>query len=139
MAFRTGSDNDDETELSEINVTPFIDVVLVLLIVFMVAAPLSTVDVPVNLPGSSATPAPRAEEPLWLTFTAGRALLLDDRPVPPGALGAALDARTEGDRNRPVYLRADRSVDYGALMGVLDALRGAGYLRVALVGLEAAP
>jgi len=129
--------DDGEDELSEINVTPFIDVILVLLIVFMVAAPLSTVDVQVNLPGSSAPPANRSQEPLWLTFTAERALLLDETPVAAGALGAALDARTGGARETPVFLRADRSIDYGALMGVLDGLRGAGYLKVALVGLEA--
>jgi biopolymer transport protein ExbD len=131
--------DDGDEELSEINVTPFIDVILVLLIVFMVAAPLSTVDVAVNLPGSSAPVADRPEDPLWLTFTADRALLLDETPVDAAALGAALDARSGGNRDTAVYLRADRSVDYGALMGVLDALRGAGYLKVALVGLEGAP
>jgi len=131
--------DDGDTELSEINVTPFIDVMLVLLIVFMVAAPLSTVDVAVNLPGSSAPPADRPQDPLWLTFTAEKALLLDETPLDRTAVGAALDARTEGNRETPVFLRADRSVDYGALMGVLDALRNAGYLKVALVGLEGAP
>ncbi len=131
--------DDGDEELSEINVTPFIDVILVLLIVFMVAAPLSTVDVAVNLPGSSAPVADRPADPLWLTFTADRALLLDETPVAAAALGAALDARSGGNRDTAVYLRADRSVDYGALMGVLDALRGAGYLKVALVGLEGAP
>ncbi len=131
--------DEDDSELSEINVTPFIDVMLVLLIVFMVAAPLSTVDVPVNLPGSAAAPTERPADPLWLTFTIDRALMLEETPVEPATLGAALDARTGGDRDRPVFLRADRSVDYGALMGVLDALRGAGYLKIALVGLEGAP
>jgi biopolymer transport protein ExbD len=131
--------DEDDAELSEINVTPFIDVILVLLIVFMVAAPLSTVDVPVNLPGASAPPTDRPADPLWLTFTVERTLLLDDAPVDRAALGPALDALTGGDRDRPVFLRADRSVDYGALMGVLDALRGAGYLKIALVGLEGAP
>lgn len=131
--------DDGDAELSEINVTPFIDVMLVLLIVFMVAAPLSTVDVAVNLPGSSAPPADRPQDPLWLTFTAERDLLLDETPLDRAAVGTALDARTEGNRETPVFLRADRSVDYGALMGVLDALRNAGYLKVALVGLEGAP
>lgn len=131
--------DDDDDELSEINVTPFIDVILVLLIVFMVAAPLSTVDVAVNLPGSTAPAAERPQDPLWLTFTADRALLLDTDPVDTATLAAALDARTGGNRDNAVYLRADRSVDYGALMGVLDALRNAGYLKVALVGLEGAP
>ena len=132
--------DDGDDELSEINVTPFIDVMLVLLIVFMVAAPLSTVDVAVNLPGSSAPPpTDRPKDPLWLTFTAEKALLLDETPLERTAVGAALDARTEGNRDTPVFLRADRSVDYGALMGALDALRHAGYLKVALVGLEGAP
>lgn len=131
--------DDDEAELNEINVTPFIDVILVLLIVFMVAAPLSTVDVPVNLPGSSAPASDRPEEPLWLTVTVDRALLIDDSPVLAENLAAVLDARTDGKRETPVFLRADRSVDYGALMQVLDRLRSAGYLKVALVGLEAAP
>ena len=131
--------DEDDAELSDINVTPFIDVMLVLLIVFMVAAPLSTVDVPVNLPGSSAPTTDRPADPLWLTFTVDRNLVLDDAPIDTAALGPALDARTGGDRERPVFLRADRSVDYGDLMGVLDALRGAGYLKIALVGLEGAP
>ena len=130
---------DDDDELSEINVTPFIDVMLVLLIVFMVAAPLSTVDVQVNLPASSAPPADRPAEPLWLTLTADQRLLLGDQPVAAEALAAALDAETAGVRDTPVFLRADQSVDYGALMRVLDALRAGGYLKVALVGLETAP
>jgi biopolymer transport protein ExbD len=130
--------DDADDELSEINVTPFIDVILVLLIVFMVAAPLSTVDVRVDLPGTSAPAADRPEQPLWLTFTAERALLLDETPVAVASLAASLDARTGARRDTPVFLRADRSVEYGALMGVLDGLRAAGYLKVALVGLEAA-
>lgn len=131
--------DEGEAELSEINVTPFIDVILVLLIVFMVAAPLSTVDVPVNLPGSTAPAGDRPQEPLWLTVTVDRSLLLDDIPVPGDELAALLDGRTDGQRDTPVFLRADRSVDYGALMQVLDHLRAAGYLKVALVGLETAP
>ncbi len=131
--------DDGDAELSEINVTPFIDVMLVLLIVFMVAAPLSTVDVPVNLPGSAAPASDRPQEPLWLTLTADRTLRLGEEQVDPAALAALLDGRTGGKRDTPVYLRADRSIDYGALMQVLDALRGAGYLKVALVGLEGAP
>ena len=130
---------DPESEVSEINVTPFIDVILVLLIVFMVAAPLSTVDVPVNLPGSSAPAGTRPDEPLWLTVTADQALMLGEAVVAPASLGAALDAKTGAKRDTPVFLRADRSVDYASLMQVLDRLRSAGYLKVALVGLEAAP
>jgi biopolymer transport protein ExbD len=131
--------DEGETELSEINVTPFIDVILVMLIVFMVAAPLSTVDVPVNLPGSSAAASDRPESPLWLTLTVDETLLLDDSPVARDALATALDRRTGGKREAPVFLRADRAVDYGTLMQLLDTLRAAGYLKVALVGLETAP
>ena len=131
--------DEGDTELSEINVTPFIDVILVLLIVFMVAAPLSTVDVQVNLPASSAPPADRPADPLWLTLTESRTLLLDETEIDRTALASVLDARTGSQRDAPVFLRADRSIDYGALMGVLDALRRAGYLKVALVGLEGVP
>lgn len=136
MAGRMDENGD---ELAEINVTPFIDVMLVLLIVFMVAAPLSSVDVQVNLPASTAPPADRPADPLWLTVTADRRLLLDEAEVETAALAAALDARTGAQRDTPLFLRADQSLEYGALMGVLDALRAGGYLRVALVGLEAAP
>ena len=138
MAFQIGPP-DEASELSEINVTPFIDVMLVLLIVFMIAAPLSTVDVPVNLPASAAPPTTRPQDPVWLTVTSDLSVLLADDPVPPGALAAALDARTRGAHETPIFLRADRSVTYAALMQVLDSLRAAGYLKVALDGLEAAP
>lgn len=134
-----GRMTDDEGELSEINVTPFIDVMLVLLIVFMVAAPLSTVDVPVNLPASSAPVAERPAEPVWLTVSADRVVHLGDASVDIGSLAIALDALTGDLRETPVFLRADQSLDYGALMEVLDALRAGGYLKVALVGLEATP
>ncbi len=139
MAVSLGGGPDDDTEeMSEINVTPFIDVMLVLLIVFMVAAPLSTVDVPVNLPGSSAAPQTRPDEPLWLSLGADRVLSLGNEPVTTDALQAALDAASGGNRETAVFLRADRDIPYGELMAVLDGLRGAGYLKVALVGLEGA-
>jgi biopolymer transport protein ExbD len=128
-----------EAEVSEINVTPFIDVMLVLLIIFMVAAPLSTVDVQVNLPASSAEAAERPQDPLWLSVTAERSLVLNETPVTEAGLAAALDAETKGARETAIFLRADRGVDYGALMRVLDVLRAAGYLKVALVGLETVP
>jgi biopolymer transport protein ExbD len=130
---------DEENELSDINVTPFIDVMLVLLIVFMVAAPLSTVDVQVTLPASSAPPADRPTEPVWLTVTQNGVLHLGDAPVGVASLAAAIDAKTGTTRETPIFLRADQGLDYGALMGVLDALRAGGYLKVALVGLEANP
>ncbi|OJY36203.1 MULTISPECIES: TonB system transport protein ExbD [Gemmobacter] len=137
MAFSSGSR--DEDEIADINVTPFIDVMLVLLIVFMVAAPLSTVDVPVNLPASSAPPREREEEPLWLTLTREGDLRLGEATVSAAGLGPALDRASNGNRAAPVLLRADSSIPYGDLMRLLDALRAAGYLKVALVGLEGGP
>ncbi|WP_294644101.1 TonB system transport protein ExbD [uncultured Aureimonas sp.] len=130
------SDDDDAGEVSEINVTPFIDVVLVLLIIFMVAAPLSTVDVPVDLPVSNAMPQPRTDEPLYLTVQDDLNLVLGEAAVAREALRAAIDARTGGNRDERIFLRADAAVDYGDLMEVMNALRDAGYLKIALVGLE---
>jgi biopolymer transport protein ExbD len=127
---------DDLTESHEINVTPFIDVMLVLLIIFMVAAPLSTVDVPVDLPVASAKQAPRPDKPLFLTVKADLSLALGNDPVAPGAIAAALDTATKSDRQQRIFLRADKTVPYGELMRVMNLLRAAGYLKVALVGLE---
>lgn len=138
MAVSLGGGDDDEAEVSEMNVTPFIDVMLVLLIIFMVAAPLSTVDVPVNLPGSAAPAQTRPEEPLWLSLGLDRVLSIGNDPVGAGQLQAALDAQSGGNREAPVFLRADRDIPYGELMVILDELRTAGYLKVALVGLEGA-
>ncbi|MTJ83605.1 MAG: TonB system transport protein ExbD [Telmatospirillum sp.] len=136
MAARLRHGDDDLAENHEINVTPFIDVMLVLLIIFMVAAPRATVDVKVDLPSSAAQPAPRPDKPLYLTLKADRTLAVGNDPVATGGLAAALDGVTAGDRETRVFLRADKSVDYGALMEVMDALRAAGYLKVALVALE---
>lgn len=130
------SDGDDLTEVSDINVTPFIDVMLVLLIIFMVAAPLSTVDVAVDLPVSNAEAQPRPDKPVFLTIKADLSLALGEAGIAPGALQSALDERTGGDRERRVYLRADRAVPYGELMKVMNVLREDGYLRIALVGLD---
>jgi biopolymer transport protein ExbD len=126
----------DLQEISDINVTPFIDVMLVLLIIFMVAAPLSTVDVSVDLPVSNAEAQPRPDKPIFLTLKSDLSLALADDAIASDALQSMLDRDTGGDRNRRIYLRADRVVAYGELMKVMNLLRAAGYLRVALVGLE---
>ena len=137
MAIKLGGDDDELAEAHEINVTPFIDVTLVLLIIFMVAAPLATVDVRVELPASTAQPQPRPDKPAFLTVAADLGLALGDAPVSREGLGAALDAVTGGDREQRVFLRADKGVPYGEVMAVLNLLRGAGYLKIALVGLDA--
>ncbi len=131
-----GGEGDDLDLNHEINVTPFIDVILVLLIIFMVAAPLSTVDVPVDLPSANATPQPRPQKPLFLTVKPDLSLALGETITSREALGPSLDAVTSGDRTQRVFLRADKAVSYGDLMGVMNALRQAGYLKIALVGLE---
>jgi biopolymer transport protein ExbD len=140
MGFNLGSggtDGDDLAETHEINVTPFIDVMLVLLIIFMVAAPLATVDIAVDLPAAAAQPAPRPDKPIFLTLKADQSLAMGDAPVTPDTLGAALDAASGGDKTQRVFLRGDKSVPYDAVMQAMEALRRAGYLKIALVGLAA--
>jgi biopolymer transport protein ExbD len=140
MAARIRENIDGDLEENhEINVTPFIDVILVLLIIFMVAAPLATVDVNVDLPGSTATPAPRPEQPLFLTLKSDLSLVIGNDMVARDAFGATLDGRTGGDKDTRIFLRADKAVGYGELMEVMNLLRGAGYLKIALVGLETLP
>lgn len=140
MAARIRENIDGDLEENhEINVTPFIDVILVLLIIFMVAAPLATVDVNVDLPGSTATPAPRPETPLFLTLKDDLTLAIGNDSVPRGSFAATLDGRTKGDKQTRIFLRADKAVGYGDLMEVMNLLRGAGYLKIALVGLETLP
>ncbi len=138
MAVRLDAgDGDDLAPLADINVTPFIDVALVLLIIFMVAAPLSTVDTPVDLPTSNAAPQPRPKDPVFLSVGRDLSLKLGEAEVARDGLAAALDRATSDDRDARVMLRADRAVPYGDLMGVMNLLHRAGYLRIALVGLDA--
>ena len=137
MAIRLDHGADDLAEVHEINVTPFIDVMLVLLIIFMVAAPLATVDVAVDLPVSTAEPQPRPDKPLFLTIKGDRSLALGDSTVAEDDIGSALDAASGNDKEQRIFLRADKQIDYGALMEVMNKLRSAGYLKIALVGLDA--
>ena len=132
-------DADNLDEKSEINITPFIDVMLVLLIIFMVAAPLSTVDVLVNLPVATARQEPRPQKPIFVTMKADRSLSVGETAVRREKLISSIDVATKGDREARLFLRADKTVDYGDVLGLLDQLRAAGYLKVGLVALEAGP
>ena len=136
MSVRLDRGEDTLDELHEINVTPFIDVILVLLIIFMVAAPLATVDIAVNLPASTAEPQPRPEKPVFLTVKPDLTLALGETTIPRGLLDSALAAATKGDKDARIFLRADKSVPYGEMMEVMNLMRKAGFLKIALVGLE---
>lgn len=129
--------DDDLSEAHEINVTPFIDVMLVLLIIFMVAAPLATVDLGVELPASTATPPPRPDKPVFVTVKPDLSLAVGEDVVARDALAGVLDTATGGKKEDPIYLRADKTVSYGDLMDVMNLLRNSGHLKIALVGLDA--
>ena len=131
MAMHFNENLDDNGEMHDINVTPFIDVMLVLLIIFMVAAPLATVDVKVNLPASSSQPQPRPEKPIYLSVKADKTMFLGNE-----RMLASLAALTEGKKDTTVFFRADKTVDYETMMKVMDTLHQAGYLKIGLVGEE---
>ncbi|NBC37016.1 TonB system transport protein ExbD [Novosphingobium sp. FSY-8] len=139
MAFRFNASDDGDLPVNhDINVTPFIDVMLVLLIIFMVAAPLATVDIKVDLPVANAQPAPRPDKPVYLTIREDGSTLVNEQVVPVAAIGAQVRQVTglsspDGQR---VFLRADRKVPYEKIIEAMNALRAAGYLQIALVGLE---
>jgi biopolymer transport protein ExbD len=136
MSVRLDHGDDELSEVHEINVTPFIDVMLVLLIIFMIAAPLATVDVSVDLPASNAEQQPRPDKPIFLTLKSDLTLMLDNDTVNRASLKSTLDQITTGDKEQRVFLRADKTVPYGDLMALMNELRTAGYLHVALVGLD---
>jgi len=136
MSVRLDHGEDTLDELHEINVTPFIDVILVLLIIFMVAAPLATVDIAVNLPAATAEPQPRPEKPVFLTVKPDLTLAIGETMIPRALLDSALIAATKNDKDARIFLRADKSVPYGEMMDVMNLMRRAGFLKIALVGLE---
>jgi len=139
MSVRLDHGEDSLAEMHEINVTPFIDVMLVLLIIFMVAAPLATVDIAVNLPTSSAEQQPRPPMPLYLTVKEDLTLALGESAVSRDDLAGALDTAAMGDHDTRIFVRADKTVPYGEVMAVMNLLREAGYLKLALVGLQKVP
>ncbi|MBK3663945.1 TonB system transport protein ExbD [Bradyrhizobium diazoefficiens] len=132
-------DDDDFSETHDINVTPFIDVILVLLIIFMVAAPLSTVDLPIDLPTSSAMPQKKPDKPTYVSIKPDLTLAIGENAVKRTDLVSSLDGIADMSKDKYVFLRADKAVPYGELMGVMEILRSGGYSRIKLVALEAPP
>lgn len=132
-------DDGDFGEAHEINVTPFIDVILVLLIIFMVAAPLSTVDLPVDLPTSTAIPQKKPDKPTYVSIKPDLSLAIQEEPVKRIDLIRSLDAMADATKDRPIFIRADRSVPYGEFFGLMEILRAGGYTKIKLVALERAP
>ena len=119
--------------MSEINVTPFVDVMLVLLVVFMITAPLLTVGVPVDLPESAAPELPGQDEPLEVTIDASGAVYLQETRITIEELGPRLRAITENNEDARIFVRGDRAVGYGEVMAVMSAISEAGFSRIALI------
>jgi biopolymer transport protein TolR len=119
--------------MSEINVTPMVDVMLVLLIIFMVAAPLLTVGVPVDLPKTNAATINDQDEPLVISIAKDGKLYLQDTEIPLDSLVPRLNAITNNKPDTRVYVRGDRAIDYGRVMEVMGTVSAAGFSKVALI------
>jgi biopolymer transport protein TolR len=119
--------------MSEINVTPLVDVMLVLLIIFMISAPLMTVGVPVDLPQTQAPSMSDEKEPLAISVNNKGEIFLQDTKVALNDLVARLNAITKQGYEERIYVRGDRNVNYGQVMKVMGTISGAGFKRVALV------
>ncbi len=133
MSIKLGTDGDEMDEINDINITPFIDVMLVLLIIFMIAAPLATVTVPLDLPVSTAETQPDPQEPIFLSLQSDLKLSIGDREIGREMLGPELERASKGDKQARILLRADKIVPYGDLMGLMNDMRKSGYLKVGLV------
>ena len=135
MAFKLDPQEGDHrlgTSLAEINIIPFVDVVLVLLLIFMLTAPMMYRGIDVNLPRASAKPT-AVEERLVLTVTKDRQLFLNDRRVPAGGLDAQLRAAFGNRTDKTLYLKADAALPYGAVVETMDQVRRAGIERLGMV------
>lgn len=119
--------------LAEINVTPFVDVMLVLLIVFMVSAPLLTVGVPIELPETKGKELTTGKEPLTLSVRKDGKIFLQDKEITAKQLVARLKEIAKSGYNEPIYVRGDRRTDYGTVMKVMGRLSAAGFKRISLV------
>ncbi|CAG4884767.1 membrane spanning protein in TonB-ExbB-ExbD complex [Georgfuchsia toluolica] len=123
---------------AEINVTPFVDVILVLLIIFMVVAPLSMVDVPVDLPPNAAAPTPPPLEPIYISVQKNGTVYIQNDRSDLHQLIAELQARTQGNHEVRLFVRGDRHAEYGQLMAVMTALQAGGYTKIGLLTEEVA-
>jgi biopolymer transport protein TolR len=119
--------------MSEINVTPMVDVMLVLLIIFMVAAPLMTVGVPIDLPQTQAKQLNTEQKPITVSVTPEGAIFLGDNPVTIEDLPAQIAALAANGTEDRIYVRGDTTANYGAVMKVMGALSGAGYFKIGLI------
>ena len=134
MAFKFSKSNSrSRTLMSDINVTPFVDVMLVLLIVFMVTAPMLTVGVPVNLPDSNADSLPDDKEPLTLTINSKGEIFIQKTKVGFSELIPKLLAISKNRTDTRIYVRGDKNIDYGRVMEVMGKLSGSGFSKVALI------
>lgn len=133
MSIKLGSEDDEMDEINDINITPFIDVILVLLIIFMIAAPLATSTVPLDLPVSTAQAQPDRDEPIFLSLQRDLKLSLGDREIDRSSIGSELVRASKGNKQARILLRADKSVEYGDLMDLMDEMRKAGFFKVGLV------
>jgi len=139
-----GSGGDDRYQVeqnSTINVTPFVDVMLVLLIIFMVAAPLASVSVELKLPDAVAKPRPNPPKPVYISIQKSGNLYIGDFPTDLTALGDDLHIQIgrRDPANERIFIRADQEVRYGTFMEVMNALQDNGFYSVALIGQDSAP
>lgn len=125
--------------MSEINVTPFVDVMLVLLIIFMVTAPLLTAGVPIDLPDSRAAQLPSDQQQVTISIDEAGYVYIDDAAVELGGLPQALESIPRSGEGPDITLRADRALDYGRVMAVMGELNRAGLNRISLITNSAAP
>lgn len=130
---RIGRQRRSRRQMAEINVTPLVDVMLVLLIVFMITAPLLTTGVAVDLPRAAASSLPGQDEPLSVTIGPAGEVYVQDSTVAIDGLAARLDAITQNNSEARIFVRGDQAVDYGQVMRVVSAINRAGFTRVALV------
>jgi biopolymer transport protein TolR len=119
--------------MSEINVTPMVDVMLVLLVIFMVTAPLLTVGVPVDLPQTNAPAINEPKEPLVISINAKGDVYLQNSVIDPKDLGARLTAITNNNPNAAIYVRGDRAIDYGRVLEIMGIVSAAGFTKVSLI------